>query len=365
MSRGAHELLVQTFPDDPAVMKILVNAATARVGGALTHLASFLPYLVESGRDHTFTLVLPHESRHIARKLDLEIITHRHPAGSFRLRADFEQVEVRRLARKTDVLLSVVNNGPVATSCPQILWARNLLYFTKLPLGWAPRLNRWAALKTMNSAARVVFPTHAIRRAAENFGFHGQSVVLAHPLELRTIGGAWKRPSDHHGPIRILVPTSSDPHKNLALLPRVSANLTEKNVEHVIHVTAAGFELGPGAGRIVSIDRYALDRLASLAAGYDVALIPSLLESFSYSLLEMEALGLPIAASRIPAHQEVRARAELFDPMSPAAAAAAVLSAIDGWAPLSSSESERLRLRHDPSAYASRVLALAAEVVGR
>lgn len=345
-------------------VKILINASTARVGGALTHLTSFLPQLVAQGSDHLFTLVLPHESRALAQDLDLEVITHHHRAGSFRLRADFDQIDLRRLARRSDVLLSIVNNGPMAAPCPQVMWACNLLYFTPLPLMSKVRLNRWAALKAMNSSARVVFPTRAILDAAEEFGYRGDGIVLAHPLDLDTIGGAWQRSKADPDPLQILVPTSSDPHKNLAFLPAVSAALSERNVEHAIHVTAPGFESAAGTGRVRSIARYSADGLGSLASEHDVALIPSLLESFSFPLLEMEALGLPVAASRIPAHQEVRLRARLFDPTSPAAAAEAVLGAVDEWAPLSSAESELLRQRHDPEAYASRVLALAAETAG-
>ena len=107
-----------------------------------------------------------------------------------------------------------------------------------------------------------------------------------------------------------LVPTSDLPQENHALLPRVSSELTERGNDHDIRIVA-----DPGSWPAVSTQ-------------VDVALIPSVASAYSYPLVECERLGLPVAASDIGAHVELRHRARLFDPASARGACRAILAAI-------------------------------------
>ena len=123
-----------------------------------------------------------------------------------------------------------------------------------------------------------------------------------------------------------VVPTSALPHKNLALLPGLSRELSNRCIPHEIGVTVPQEDL-PAAPAIFALPSYELSELARTASRFDVGLVPSNHESYSYCVAEMQNAGVPLAASDIAVHREIRTYASLFDASDPRAAADAVLEA--------------------------------------
>ena len=199
----------------------------------------------------------------------------------------------------------------------------------------------------------VIYPTAAARTAAERSGTATPGLILRHPL--RTESRADPVPRWTQGPLRVLVPSTNQPHKNLALLGRLSSVMSDRGVDHQIRVTA---ELPPSltSANVVGGFSYDGTSMSTLRDQFDAVLIPSTTESYSYPLVEFERLGFPVAASNIDAHQELRVSARLFDPASPHGAADALLAAVADAPPAPHEEGDEDEWRfRTPAGYAAAV----------
>ncbi len=301
--------------------RIFINLATLRRGGGLVHVSSFLPELVSQAACH-IAAVVPAALQQWAEDLGIEVTTHDYPAGDPRLRL-IDQWVARSAARSADVMLSPMNHGTIAPQCPHILWACNVLHFDRAG-GVVRRTNDALARRAMRHADLVIFPSESARSEASTAGVQVKSsTVMLHPVRDHETG--WRQ-SEGDGVLRVLVPSSSQPHKNLDLLPRVSRELAARGVAHQFHVTAQPPYIH-SEPYISSIERYEPSDFPRVAKWYDACLLPTLRESYSYSLVEAEGAGIPLAASAIPVHVELARAAELFDANSASGAADALLAA--------------------------------------
>lgn len=296
--------------------RILINLGGLRRGGGLTHVAAFLPELV-AHRPAKFSLYISRDLEEWASAFG-ECHSHDYPAGDWRLRVA-DQLAVRRLGRKHDVTLSVMNHGPIALGRPHLLWACNVLHFDS-GSSRAGMVNNEFARRAMQTASEVIFPSESARSEGERWS-RDSSHVLPHPF--RGGLGRWSEPSKG-SELRIFVPSTGNDHKNLALLPKLADLLIELGYRPRIGVTATSV---PAHDAIVSLPRYQHSELAEVASRHDVALLPTFRESFSYPLLELAELGMPVAASDIGPHRELDSHAVLFDPLDAPAAARALLRA--------------------------------------
>jgi len=309
-------------------LKIFVNLATLRRGGGMTHVRSFLPELIDQ-LTHEPTLFVNSDLKDWAYSLSSSVITHDTPPGSLKL-AYVQQWQVRKLARDHDVLLSVMNTGPIMAATPQIVWCCNVLHFVRAKT-LVGKIQNLLTMLSMNSSELCIFPSKTASRMATDFGFNNKGIVIKHPI--RDHDAVWNRKTDPDGLLHIFVPSSHQPHKNLSLIPEISSHLNIMGIPHRFNITLTEY-IAPGCLRnmdstIKFIGRYSEEELAGIINGNDVALIPSLYESYSYSLVELEMMGMPIAASAIPVHQELSSYASLFEPCSPESAANSIRLAID------------------------------------
>ena len=212
-----------------------------------------------------------------------------------------------------------MNHGPIAVGKPHILWACNVLHFdqTSSAVGF---INNQFARRAMQSANTVIFPSESARREGGRWA-KGNAAVLPHPF--RSDIGRWNAPSDTKD-LRIFVPSTANAHKNLDLLPAVADELASRGFACEFGVTA---EQLPNHGSVSTVPRYEHGDMAAVASRYDVAFLPTLRESYSYPLLELAHMGMPVAASDIGPHRELASHAVLFDPNDAVAGAQAILEA--------------------------------------
>lgn len=320
--------------------RVVVNAVSARRGGARRHLIPFiegLGQMVGDRRVHALVppdLDWPHHlqaSRTIARL----------PPGINLRRLVWDQVRVPAMLRGKDVLVSPLNFGPAFSPCPHILFQRNPIYFdTRL---W-PRLDhreaasvrrhRRVAIALSQRADCTVVPSHAMRDLLVESGIdaeqihvvhHGFSVKEARSLAAQPVppgATAWATAS---GP-RLLSIAGPAPHKNLNLMVDALSRLTREHNSGQLAVTFSETDTHiPAARRFIEhVQRSKLrdrvhylghipqEQVYSLYTAADVFLFPSITESFGFPLLEAIAVGVPLVISDIPSNREIAGDAAYY-----------------------------------------------------
>lgn len=302
--------------------KVLLNAASARKGGATTHLQCLLDSVGQFS-DHEFTLLIP-----AATLPDLQIPealsvrTHELSSGDIRLRSSFDQYTISRLARQTDQIVSLLNSGPLRVgSSFHTLLIRNELLLRPSTTSFRA-LGRLSQL-TAKAADRVIVPSEYMQAlVGDRWGV--ESEVVSHPISSSYARAAPRSPT---GTNSILVPTSSQPHKNLGLISDVSRNMESTGIRHEFLVTVDELP-GGDCEFVTAIGRQGADEMLQRYREADCVFIPSFYESFSYPVAEALALGVPVAASNIAVHRERLQAGCLFHPARPEEAAARVAFAL-------------------------------------
>jgi glycosyltransferase involved in cell wall biosynthesis len=169
-------------------------------------------------------------------------------------------------------------------------------------------------------------------RAVVRLGLDAARVrVIPHAVDM----ALFHPPSDGERERFVLYPARPWPHKNHALLFEAFALVRREHPELELILTGGGHDAGrlPEGVRLLGLVSRA--ELADLYRRAAALAFPSRYEGFGLPVLEAMASGLPVAAAAGGAVQEVAGdRAALFDPDSPAEAAAAILHAIEGGAEL-------------------------------
>ena len=303
---------------------MILNASSARNGGALTHLQTLLE--AASGLDgYEFVLVAPHN---IVANVDVpagfEVHGHDHKAGSLRLRTHFDQVVLRKLSHDSDAFISLVNSGPIrlSSNVPHTLLLRNelLLLPTTRTFGALGLLSRLAA----SNAQRLVVPSKHMKELV-NTKWGLDAEVIPHPLPKDYLDVADRRIADI---ATIFVPTSQQPHKNLGLIGRTSEILHSRGLKHEFRLTLDQAPAEVNSPSICAIGRLSTPAMVTEYLSASCVFLPSQYESFSYPMAEAGRVGVPIAASNIVAHQEWDHLSASFDPTSPNEAAAAIETAL-------------------------------------
>ena len=156
-------------------MRILINAASAHMGGSVTHLQNILQWLPKKMPSSQAVVYVPEDT--MASLPDEGGVSIRpYPYASTRgvQRLYFDQIEIPRIIRRKDidVLLSVTGFGTLWSPVPQVLSIRNMAYFDPQyqamyrELGrsfMGRRFRRWHSLLSIWAADVVLFPTQAVQ----------------------------------------------------------------------------------------------------------------------------------------------------------------------------------------------------------
>lgn len=364
-------------------MSWLIDASTAHHSGVLTHHLGILPALDAIAGDERIDVLA---AEPLARALDgrirtlrLEVLTSRQGAG--RLTALHSGVRSRIRDHRPDAVL-LGQYAPLGTPAPYVLRmtdahlidheerGRLMRFYTPLQrLGWRVKL---AAFRhSVRRAGAVLCATRAVR----------DQLMAAHPeLDPDRIHVA------HYGPSPRTAGDArhSGPRGNRLLTMHLSPR---KNVEAILEAMARPgmdpFELtvmGDLERPENPYTRFLADRARSLgvadrvhSAGYirdpdrlreclldhDVLLCPSRIESWSHTVVEGMALGMPVVASDIACHQEVSGGAAWLVPCDDAAALAGAVREAAGGGPAVRTRLDRgveVARGYDWAGYAAAVL---------
>ena len=334
-------------------MRVLINAASAHMGGSVTHLKSILKWLPEKLPAGRVAVYVPEATTDVLPEpAGVDVRAYPHASTRGLSRVYFDQVEIPRIARREafDVLFSATGFGTLWSPVPQVLLVRNMKYFDpKFQAKYRElgrrftriRLRRWHSLLSIRAAETVLFPTRAME---ETVGTHvslaGTSTHALHygydharfaasDRDENGMSEVLRQRVDGNGPLLLNVSTYAvhknletliealqrllDWHSDLTLVTTTSREQTSDTEEYDALVKRAD-ELGV-TGAWSELGYVPHDELPSLYRAADAYVFPSFTESFGHSMVEAMASGLPVIAADTDVNREVCADAgTYFDP---------------------------------------------------
>ncbi len=355
-------------------MKVLVNAVSAKLGGAATYVRNLARSLDSlAAHEDRFVLVVPPDrAREIAVESErVRILESRAASGSYARRWWWDQVTLRRLVaqERPEVLFSSANFGMIACPCPQALLVRIPIYFSPeycehvLPGKTAAfraetALRRWLVCRSAGHADCVVTPSDAMLADLLRYARIPESRTRVIPYgvpraRLSTVTLPPPPAAQPDRTLRVLWVSHYADHKDLATLLRAVSFLRERgrtNIELALtlesprHGSQRGqhTEMPPAERQLLtglgdSVRYLGVLPYEEIWEAYrlaDIFVFPSLCESFGHPLVEAMAAGLPVIASGIPIHREICGDAAQYFPPRDAEALAAALERLAGDATL-------------------------------
>jgi len=334
-------------------LRVVVNAVAARMGGAATHLPNFLDTAGRRYPGDTFVVCVNSAWRLPGLAPNIRVVD----AGALRNRlahAAWDQWGVARTVtrERADVLLSLLNFGPVRPRVPHVILERNPVYFCPFyleTLGGTRAVEvaatRALAHAVMRGARWVITPSAAMR----------DMIRVRYPdlpaAKFRVVPhgfgeGAFRReaplPADAEAAMsgssgaRLLYVSHAASYKGIELLLEAARVLRDEvRLDATTWLTIAPEDWPEGFGRYLAlIERHRLAPQVRLLGriphgavhrvyeAADVFVYPSLCESFGFPLVEAMATGLPIVAADLPLNREMCGEAAVYyPPRDPAAMA--------------------------------------------
>jgi glycosyltransferase involved in cell wall biosynthesis len=338
-------------------LKAVINAASAKMGGAANYLANLVEHLPPPESGHQFIVFLPEATGKvlsgISRNVQLHPLAARKQNGWRRIW--WEQVALRRflIEEKVDVLYSTGNFGILHCPVRQILLVHNTLYFSKiyermfvkrhrLTMRVARRLRRWLVCQSVKSADVVMTPTETMLDELREYVDVPPAKALVNrygvaespePPGKDASGSALGRDAS---PVHLLYVSLYAEHKDLTTLLKALALLNRNGGRKFLLETTVNPAWEGARWTLSYQDDLNLSRRPDIAPwvrfvgplgrqearalyrSADIFVFPSLTESFGHPLAEAMAHGLPIVASDNPVNRELCGEAAVyFNPLSP------------------------------------------------
>jgi glycosyltransferase involved in cell wall biosynthesis len=340
-------------------LKIAINAASAKRGGAVTYLSNLLRHLPSAESGFQFFVFLPSETA--KRLLDIHASIKICPlpakkVGGWR-RLWWEQVTLRRflVREKVDALFSTANFAMLRCPAKQILLVRNALYFSilyqqlflakhGLRTKVAFRLRRQLICRSVRSADLVMTPTRAMLEELRAYVNIPDSRALVNPYGVTLEDNNQRQPAgsaparDFGGSaatVRLLYVSLYNEYKNLRTLLKALPLLNHNGVRKWVLTSTVDPAWAETSWMLTCKDDLALARQPDVApwVGFvgplprgqterlylntDIFVFPSLTESFGFPMPEAMSYGLPVVASDTPVNREVCGDAAIyFSPLS-------------------------------------------------
>ncbi|MBZ5524457.1 MAG: glycosyltransferase family 4 protein [Acidobacteriia bacterium] len=343
-------------------MRVLINAISAKMGGASNYLKEIAIQLASRNSRDEFVFLLPPERIPAIQSLfpGAEVIGSNQAGAGVLARLWFDQITLRRMIRekRIDCLFSSADFGMLKAPCRQVLLVRNSVYFFAMYLEqyggrrpWKARLSdrfrRWLVCRSVTSADFVMTPSRAMLdelcrwvTVPETKGFANYYGVSHSRFSPR------KFQEQKSGPWNLLFVSLYTDHKNLGTLLRGLEVLTRRGED--VHLSTTADPHWPAARitqswvedarladsplireRVHFVLTDAAAAPKNLYAACDIFVYPSVVESFGHALAEAMSSGLPIIAADVATNRELCGSAALyFSPFDPGELAARVQSVI-------------------------------------
>ncbi|MCC6234729.1 MAG: glycosyltransferase family 4 protein [Verrucomicrobiales bacterium] len=341
-------------------MHLAIDAVGIREGGGLTILRGFVEYLSLRQSGDRYTVFVGEEGIQIPRfsACDVRIA----PFGSGRVsRIAWQQFGLPVVASriKADVVLAFVNSGSFFSPLPQCVYCQQILPFEpefvqKFDLSIRLQLRVQKMLMVGSAAVSdlVVVQTRAMGDRLSS-GCGGQRirkrVVISPPgvalnSGIGEVSQCVRSVSERCRHPTLLYVSSLGVHKNHPNLIKAFGLLLKKYPEASVVLTIGSksqvypdlmaeidslVEGSPRPQSIFRIGTVTPTEVSFLLRHCDVAVFPSVVESFGLPLIEAMAAGVPVSASDRPYAREVLGEAgSFFDPFEPLSIEAAIDSVI-------------------------------------
>jgi len=356
-------------------MRIAINAISATAGGAQTYILNLKRALPALG-SHEYRLYIPRSAAQALGGLpaNFQLMHSRWAERGYAARLLWEQVMLPYAVKqwRADVLICVGNFCPLWSPAPVLLLMRNPLYFTPRFLDdllerrhflWAlrhvamTRLALWSA----QAAKQTITPTAAMEEMVRRTARASLPALRTIPHGFDPWPNAASALAVHPPltpPFRLLMVSHYNYFRNFETVLRAVAQLcrADGNGRWQLLLTAdlrAG--LRPGGyhttrasqlldelgirERVSMLGAVPYGDLPRLYRSAHAVICPAYTESFSHTVIEAMAMGVPVIASDISVHREVaRDGAAFFSPFDPADLAARCRTIMED-------ESLRARLR--------------------
>jgi glycosyltransferase involved in cell wall biosynthesis len=337
-------------------MKVVINAASAKMGGAASYIANLLRQLSAEGDGTEFLVFLPPETAAMVGELagHVRMCPTRIGSASALLRLWWEQVTLRRFLKSQGayVLYSTANFAMFFCPVRQVLLVRNALYFSpvcrerflprhRLRHRLAFTLRRWFIVLSARVADVVMTPTEAMLNELRRFVKLKAVVVnpygVAAPERPEKTRPETARPGEAAGkrPVRLLYVSLYSEHKNLTTVLQ-ALEMVNAGAGTKFKLTTTADPFWPGAAwtmthrEDIKLARrpgiapwmefagpLSPEEVADLYAAADIFVFPSLAESFGFPMAEAMHHSLPIVAADTPVNREVCGEgAVYFSPLS-------------------------------------------------
>jgi glycosyltransferase involved in cell wall biosynthesis len=332
-------------------MRVLLNAISAKMGGAANYARNMAVELARVAPEDEFIIILPANQARAIERTGPNIRIIPVPNVGLLKRLWFDQITLRRMLRRerVDVLYSTANLGIFWCPVPQVLLVRNSLYFSPLFLRHTlsrmsvrarltNALRRWLVCRSVEWAEIVVTPSESMMQDLR--AFVDQPSSKFHVIPYGTIlerfqGEGSCATEQQNGTVRLLHISHYADHKNVGVLFESLEELRAIGITNVALSTTADVE---DTRYLVSFcrvsDRALLSRpsisecvqllgdvpyeqVAKVYQGHDIFVFPSLAESYGHPLVEAMASGLPVVAANLAYARELCGDAAMyFDPFS-------------------------------------------------
>lgn len=379
-------------------MKVLINAVSAKMGGAATYFKNLAKELAALDSRDEFIFCVPENQATSVVGLppNIRVLAPTTADGPFWKRLWFDQVTLRRMIKRENVtvLHSTGNFGMFACPCMQFLLVRNSIYFSDFYLthilphkGWRfqldLRVRRWLIRHSVKWANLVITPSQSmlddmrrfIKGPPSKFRVNPYGTIVEHFQPNPTLTD--DRQDLPSGSMRLLHVSHYSDHKNLGVLFRALGLLYERGISNVTLSTTADvtdvrydsnslyratdlalLQQPTIRERVKVLGDVGYDKLPSLYQSHDIFIFPSLTESYGHPLVEAMASGIPIITSDTPIGRELCGEAAMyFDPLS-AEDLASRIEKLIGDARLRDQLRESGRLRVESMTWRSHVLRL-------
>jgi glycosyltransferase involved in cell wall biosynthesis len=339
-------------------VKVVINAASAKLGGAVTYITNVLRCLPPRESGNEFDVFLPPETAGKQPGLpgNVRLLRTSVGHGAWWKRIWWEQITLRRWLKreKACLLFSTANFGMFRCPTAQLLLVRMPLYFSKIFLEnvlpkrsfnkrVAFRLRRWLCCRSVRSADIVMTPTQAMLDDLRQFVSVDPRKALVNPYGVApadsSLPGAQRTtpgsPPAARQVVRLLYVSLYSEHKNLSTLlraiPLLNSNGAGKFVlrttvdpawEQIAWMVTVKEDLRLAhrpdvASWVEFLGPLARQQTLELYGQADVFVFPPLCESFGHPMVEAMAHGLPIVASDTPVNREICGDAAVyFSPLS-------------------------------------------------
>jgi glycosyltransferase involved in cell wall biosynthesis len=347
-------------------MRIVLNAVAARMGGATTHLPNFLQTAGARYPDDLFVACVNRSWQPPALPGNVRLVRTEDLRGRL-AHAAWDQWGVSRIAvrERADVLVSLLNFGPVRSPIPHVVFERNPVYFCAYYLrglrgarAVEVAATRALAHAVMRGARRVVTPSGAMRDMIRAFYPDlpsDQFRVVPHGFGLEAFRAQTALPERASAAVagstglKLLYVSHAASYKGVEILLDATRLLRDAGIESTTWLTVAREDWPAGfpayeafiarhklEARVRLVGRIPHGAVHRLYEAADLFVHPSLCESFAFPLVEAMASGLPVIAADRPLNREMCGDAARFYPPEDADALA----------------TEIARLRDDPQGQA-------------